>query len=299
MSRTLYCFIALLVATLPFAAHGAGGAKIQLSTVEYNDEKGGQLLAPQGVACIDNTLYVADSGNGRMLRYSFQDGVVKGGTELKAPQITYPVAAQGGSGGTLLVLDGKLHKIGRFDSNGTFTGFFEPSDVPAPAPIPRSFRVDSHGTVYLNDIAGGRIVILDPSGKFQRQIPFPAEASYIADLDVDSRGAITLLDGINARLFQAAKDVQQFTPLTQDLHDYLDFPVAITHDQQNRLFLIDQNGAALISLGPDGSFQGRQLNLGAKPGLLSYPTGLCISKNDDLFIADQGNNRFQHFKFLR
>jgi hypothetical protein len=294
-----YFLITLLVASLPFFAFGAGGAKVQLHTAHYEDEKGGQLLTPEGVACSDTTLYVADSGNGRLLRYSYKDGTVTGGTELKAPQLPYPVAAQAVAGGNLLVLDGKLHRLGRFGADGTFAGFLDPTEVPAPAVVPRSFRVDSQGHIYLNDAAGGRVVVLDAGGRFQRQIPFPAEAAHIADLDVDGRGAIALVDSINARVFQALKDAAQFTTLTPTLHDYLDFPVAISHDLQNRIYLIDQNGAALISLGPDGSFQGRQLNMGTKAGFLSYPSSLCISKGGDLFIADRGNNRFQHFRFLQ
>jgi hypothetical protein len=299
MPRVFYCLIVVAVASLPLSSFAAGGAKVQLSTAEYNDEKGGPLLTPEGVSCSDTTLYVADSGNGRVLRYSFQDGTVKGGAEIKSPQLPYPVAVQQTTGGTLLVLDGKLHRLGRVASDGAFTGFLDPQGVPAPAVVPRSFRVDSHGAIYLNDAVGARVVVLDPEGRFQRQIPFPKEAAHIADMDLDGRGAITLVDSINARVFQALKDAVQFTPLTPPLHDYLDFPVAISHDLQNRIYLIDQNGAALVSLGPDGSFQGRQLNFGAKAGFLSYPSGLCISRGDDVFIADRENNRFQHFRFLK
>jgi hypothetical protein len=221
MPRIRHCFIALLVVSLPFSALGAG-AKVQLHTTEYNDEKGGQLMAPEGVSCSDTTLYVSDSGNGRVVRYSFQDGTVKGGAELKAAQLPYPVAAQPVAGGGLLVLDGKLHRLGRLGTDGTFAGFLEPADVPAPAVAVRSFRVDTQGHVYLNDTAGGRVVILDATGRFLRQIPFPAEAAYIADLDVDSRGTVLLVDSVNARIFQAQKDATQFAPLTPSLHDYMD-----------------------------------------------------------------------------
>lgn len=298
MSRVFICLVTLTIASLPWSSFAAG-AKVQLHTTEYNDEKGGQLLTPEGVACNDTTLFVADSGNGRVLRYSFQDGTVKGGAELKSPQLPYPVSVQQIAGGGLLVLDGKLHRVGRLGADGAFAGFLDPQDVPAPAPIPRSFRVDAQGAIYLNDAAGRRVVVLDAAGRYQRQLPFPADAAHIADMDIDNRGAITLVDSINARVFQIQKEGTQFTPLTPTLHDYLDFPVAISHDLQNRIYLIDQNGAALVSLGPDGSFQGRQLNLGTKPSFLSYPSGLCISRGGDLFIADRDNNRFQHFRFLK
>ena len=49
------------------------------------------MKQPEGVACSDSPSFVvADTGNGRLLTYTFKEGVVEGGAEIKLPQLPYP-----------------------------------------------------------------------------------------------------------------------------------------------------------------------------------------------------------------
>ena len=71
--------------------------------------------------------------------------------------------------------------------------------------------------------------------------------------------------------------------------------LALAVDHLGRLFIVDENGGGIVILGPDGSFQGRQSNMGWKPGSLRYPSGLCVDTAGMMFVADRGNNRIQVF----
>jgi hypothetical protein len=70
-------------------------------------------------------------------------------------------------------------------------------------------------------------------------------------------------------------------------------------DNRGKLFVVDQNGNAVVRLGTDGSFQGRDLAIGWHDGAVYYPAQLCINKGGDVFLADRANNRVQIFALPR
>jgi len=84
------------------------------------------------------------------------------------------------------------------------------------------------------------------------------------------------------------------------MRDYMNFASYIaTSSSSGEIYLLDQDGGAVVVVGPDGSFQGRQLNLGWKAGQLYYPTQMCINKNGDVFISDRNNSRVQIFENIK
>ena len=216
--------------------------------------------------------------------------------EIKLPQLIYPIRLQYAPGGEILALDGKQRRIVRVAPDGSFSGYLEVKGVPGEgAVIPRSFRVDSAGSVYLLDIFGERVIQVDKTGNFQRQIPFPAGYGFCTDLAVDSRGGVILLDSVRAMLYSVARDGAAFAPLTKELHEYGSFPTTIALDSRGTIYLGDRNDGGIMVIGPDGSFQRRQLNIGQKNGFLLYPGQICFDSRDTLFVADTANNRVQLF----
>jgi hypothetical protein len=300
MPRSIPLYLLCLTVLLaPTALFGAESVRVVFSKTIMTDDKNGMLRTPAGVACGDKSLIVADTGNGRLLRYTLQEEGLKGGTEIKVDQLVYPVRVQIDSKEGILVLDGKLRRIARLSPEGAFLGYLEPQGVPAPALAVKSFKLDSHDNIYLLDVFGERVVVLDPAGKFLRQLPLPQNKGFISDLAVNAIGDILLVDSINARVFTAAGDAAAFTPLTESMHDYMKFPLFVTTDGKGNIYLVDQNGGAIVTLKGDGTFQGRQLDLGWKQGLLYYPEQICLTKNDELVIADRNNSRVQLFKVTR
>lgn len=293
----------LFMAVLLFPLHCLGAEAVKLKHVVsvYADEKGGSIKLPEGVACGDKSqVIVADTGNGRLLRYTLQDGGMKGGTELKVPQLSYPVRVQMNSKGEIFALDGKLRRIVRLTPDGAFAAYLEPQGIPEPAVFaPRSFKVDAGDNIYLLDILSNRVLVLDPAGKFLRQIPFPDKSGFFSDLAVNANGDVLIIDSVAAMVSVAAKGAVAFTPLTKEMHEYMDFPNYIMTDKRGMIYLVDQNGGGIITLGQDGSFQGRQLSMGWKEGLLYYPSQACMNVTGNFFIADRNNSRIQVFETAR
>lgn len=301
MTKSLMkAFIIITILLFSVTSYSAEAVKLRYITSIYYDSKGGGLKFPEGIACNEKSLIiVADTGNGRLLQYTFQDGAVKGGEDIKVPELSYPLRIQINSKGEIFALDGKQRRIVRLSPEGVFKGYIDPEGLPAPATfIPRSFKVDNAGNIYILDIFSARVLVLDSAGKYLRHIEFPENYGFPLDLAIDSKGNIFLLDSVNAMVFSAAKDSRGFSALTKSMKGYINFPTYMALDNRGIIYLADQNGSGIVIIGQDGSFQGRQLSFGWKEGLLRYPSQLCISGKGEVFIADRDNSRIQIFNMI-
>jgi sugar lactone lactonase YvrE len=294
------CLVSLIFIT-PVSSYSGEAVKLRPAISIYSDDQGSGLKNPEGVACGENSaLIVADTGNGRLLRYTYQDKKVNGGSEIVVPELTYPIRVQKSSKGDLYALDGKKRRIARISSGGEFKGYLDPKGVPGPASVvPRSLIIDENDTVYVLDVFSGRVLLLDPDGNYQKQINFPKKYGFISDLAVDSRGNIFLIDSVGARVFSAPKGSNSFTPLSESLKEVIKFPTGISVDRAGIIYLVDQNGGGIAVLGQDGSFLSFQSNKGWNEGLLNYPSQMCVSEEGSVFIADRDNSRVQIFTTIK
>jgi hypothetical protein len=294
-------FILLVVSLFPpLNTFSAETVKFKYLQSVYFDEKGGGLKQPEGVASGEKSLFViGDTGNDRLVRYTFQDRNLKGGSEIKIPQLSNPIRVQINSKGEIFALDGKKRRIVRLSPEGTFRNYVDPEGIPSPSPfVSKSFGIDRSDNIYLLDIFTGRVLVLNPEGKYQKQIPFPKEYGFFSDLSVDSKGNILLIDCVKATVFSAPKDSNSFSPLTKSLREYLDFATSIT-DRRGSVYIVDEDGGGIVILGADGTFVGRQLSKGWNEGLLYFPSQMYVNERGEIFIADRGNSRVQIFTLVK
>lgn len=302
-SGKIFVMIAVTLVSVLFLLIPFGGAAIKFKFITsiYSDDQGIALDQPEGVACDQNFLvFVADTGNGRLLQYAFKDGAMEVGTvEIKLDQLLYPIKTETNSRGEIYTLDRKQRSIIRLTPAGKFIGDLRPIGLPSPASyVPHSFHIDENDNIYILDILTQRVLILNPEGKYVRQIRFPEKYGPFSDLTVDFKGTVLLLDGVNGMVFSAAHNAAGFSPLTKSLKEYARFPASLTTDNRGRIYLVDRNGASIIILGQDGSFLSRQSGMGWKEGRLNYPAQMCINNKGEVFIADTNNSRVQIFEMV-
>jgi sugar lactone lactonase YvrE len=267
----------------------------------YTDENGGALKQPESVFCTPkNLLLVADSGNNRLLKYTYADKNLTGGSEIKVAQLTYPLKVQVNSKGEMYALDGRQRRIVRLTQDGQFKDYLTPVGIPSPEDFAiMSFTIDSDDHIYILDTFSKRVIHLNTEGSYQWHINFPPDFGFFTDLSVDSKGSVFIVDSVQARVYSAAKDAGTFTPLGESLKKYAQFPTGIAVDKQGIIYLLDHNYASVSMLSQNGSFLGQQLNLGWNEGLLYYPTKLYVNESGEVFIADRGNNRIQIFNVVK
>ncbi len=295
MTRLMIFCITLVFGILPHAELCAKDIKLWHRTSVYQDSKDGPLLHPEGVACeTDSNLIVADSGNGRLLRYRIEsESVLAGSGEIKLPQLKTPTKIQLGPNGEMYVLNRKPLQIVRLAVGGRFLSVVKPIGQPAMAV--KSFTVHPSGDLYVLDVAAKQVLVMTPGGTVRIKIDFPAGTDFLSDITTDSKGRVLAVDGVGGLVFVLDASGRSFAPITDSLKPYARYPSALTTDADGRIFLSDRNGSQILVLSAGGSFLGRLSGRGWKDGLLHYPSQLCISPSGKLSVADTLNNRVQVF----
>jgi hypothetical protein len=283
----------------------AGGARAQSLALKpevavYHDAKEANLKAPEGVACRDDgAVVVADTGNGRFLRFVWKDGILSAATELKVAQVTEPTDVQlDATGAGFLVLDRKEKRIARVDASGALAGWLDPKGLTKGSVIPVSFAAGADGTVVLLDGAANTVLVLDPDGTVRRKLPLPGDGAVFTAVAAGANGTVYAVDEVAARVWAAPKDTQAFKPFTEPLKGYMNFPAHLVTTTRG-LVVVDQNGSGLVLVGQDGSYLGRQLSMGWSAGFVYYPGQICVTGAGDVFVADRGNHRVQVFTASR
>jgi len=295
LKRAFAILAASLLLLGSIQSFGAEKRTIKWVASIYLDANGVGLKYPEGVACTDDYLIVADTGNRRLLRYSVQGESVTMEAEFPLAK-SYPIRVRVNSEGDLYFLDGRERRIEVMSAAGEAKGPLGYKSLPFSAEVvPRSFTIDRKDNIYLLDVSSRRVLVLEPDGQYLRHVPFPEESGFFTDLAVDRQGNLFLLDGVEATIYFAARDSEHFSALTKDMGAYVNFPTSMSIDDQGVIYVVDQYGSGLGLVGQDGSFLGRKLGLGWKEGGLYYPSQICVSQNGNMFIADRSNSRAQLF----
>jgi hypothetical protein len=295
------CFVAAALVLGHLRLTAAETARFRYLVSVYFDDKGVGLNLPEGVACDANgQVVVGDTGNDRLLRFTYRDKVVSGGSVIKPPQVSAPSRIHLNSKGEIYALDSRQRRIAHLGPQGEFRDVLAFDGVPAPSTVvPKDFAIDSADNIYVLDVFSARVLVLNAQEKFQRAVAVPGDTVFGADLAVDASGNLLLLDSIRRRLFSAAKDANSFAPLGGDLTESLaTLPTSMT-TSKGLIFVAEGSGSSIDGFGRDGSFLGRQLTMGWDEGSLNHPSQMCINDKDEAFVADRDNSRIQVFKLTR
>jgi hypothetical protein len=227
LTPTLIIFVVLLV--FPAICLGAYDVKFRHVLSIYSDSEGIGLKQPVGVACPNNgSVIVSDTGNGRLLRFTFQDNKIGSEVDIiKIPQLPFPLRVKTNTADEIFVLDGQHRRIVQLNPEGRFKDFIDPKGLPSPVGfIPRSFYIDRNDDIYILDILSERVIVLNPQSAYRRHIAFPKDYGFFSDVTVDFRGNILLVDSVTARVYAASKGSKVFQPFTDILKEYMRFPTS-------------------------------------------------------------------------
>ena len=290
---------ALILGYLPLKA--ATTARLEFLTAVYADDKGNGLQLPEGVACGPNGLVVVgDTGNDRLLRFTYRNQAVDKVVAVSIPQLTAPSRVQLSSTGEIYALDSRQRTIVHLGPDGQFKETLALDGVPPPATIvPKSFALDAADNLYVLDEFSGRVLVLNPQGRFQRALQFPAGTGFETDLAVDFEGNVLLFDAIERKIFSAAKGTGPFVQVGGDLSESVaTMPTAIMVSK-GLIFVAEGSGGIIDTFGRDGKFVAHLLRMGWEEGALRHPAQLCVNDKDEVVIADRDNSRVQLFRLTR
>jgi hypothetical protein len=295
------CGVAVLLAAGPAASPVAESARLRYLASAYADGAAVGLRLPEGVACgPDGQIVVGDTGNDRLLRFTYRDKVFTAGAEMRAPELSAPSRLHLGPNGEIYALDLTRRRVVELGPDGTFRRTLSVTGAPPPSTVVvKDFAVDAEGAIYVLDAFAARVLVLSAGAEFQRTLPLPEEAGFGSGLAVDAAGTIVLLDSTGRRVFAAPKPSAVFAPLGGRLDAILaTMPASITVSR-GLILLAEGPGSSIVGLSRDGSFVARQLTRGWREGALDQPSQLCVNDRDELFVADRDNSRVQVFQLTR
>jgi DNA-binding beta-propeller fold protein YncE len=159
----------------------------------------------------------------------------------------------------LYVVDTKKHKIFVFDKDGNVDFTIgENGTNPGYFNFPTNIAIDANGRLYVADSMNFRIQVLEMDGTY---------VSHFGE-NGDRLGDFYRLKGVgvdtNGNIYAVDASFQNFQ-------------------------VFNQQGNLLLYVGDGGS---------GAPGKFALPAGIHVDKNNQIFIADQYNQRIQMFEFL-
>lgn len=267
----------------------------------YLDNEGTGLRLPEGIACGPaGRLVVGDTGNDRLVFFTYQDKVITGGSTLQIPELSAPYRVRLNSQGDIFVLDSTRRRIVRLGPGGEFKGPLSFEGAPPPSTVvAKDFAIDAADNVYVLDVFSGRVLVIDATGAFERALPVPDDVRFSSHLTVDEAGGLLLMDSIGRRLFSAGKGDTAFTPVGPPLTVALATVPTFMTISMGMVYVLEGSGGTIVTLRRDGTFVARQLSPGWNEGELNQPSQMCINDRDEAFIADRDNSRIQVFQLLR
>ncbi len=168
------------------AIDGAGQMiqSIGAETVDTGDdparvgEDGGHFFGPRAVAVSDDAIYVSDTGNERIQKFTRDGAFVAawGGYGSAPEQLIEPVGIAIGPDGNIYVADSGNARISIFTPEGEPVAQWPVADWPPPLPggIPPSFQpylaFDAAGNLYATASNAGQGLLLDRSGSVTGRI---------------------------------------------------------------------------------------------------------------------------------
>lgn len=268
----------------------------------------GGLSAPRGIAVgPDESLYVADTGNSRILRYDQQGELIStlgsrtpdGQTSPAPGTFTEPWGIAVDTGGNVYVADTWNHRIQKFDANGKFLQAWgsagQASEGPGRLWGPRGIAISPDGKVYVTDTGNKRVVVFDAEGQFLTEFGSTGEGALDepVGIAVGADGEVYIADTWNLRVavFSPGGQFQSSWPVQGWLSDSLDNKPYLAVDGEGRIYVTDPEGYQVIAFTKTGEPLLAFGQYGAEEDAFGLPTGIAVGRDGTVWVSDTGNNR--------
>jgi DNA-binding beta-propeller fold protein YncE len=265
----------------------------------------GHLLAPRGIKVgPDGDIYVADSGNNRIQRFSADGEFVESWGGFTEP---WDVAVA--PDGTVYVADTWDHSIARLQmegaagtSWGTF-GQYGLEDAPGQGVFygPRGIAVDRAGTVYVADTGNKRIQVFDRDGTFLRQWGGAGVLEGYLDEPVG------ICFGRDSGVFVADTWNRRIQVFDQDGTFLREWPIHgwdtgfpeekpyLAVDSRGRVYATDPGHYRVLVFDSRGNYQLSFGKYGDDEASFELPSGIAVGPGGTIYVTDAKNGRVLAF----
>lgn len=300
--KFLFCilypvFYILFFTAISFSAEKGG---MRVVAVITGDEIMGKLKQPSGLFFdeIKKRLYIADSGNGRLVSF---DSEFKSLSELTDEDMALPISLVRNKEGNFFILDSGKGKIIFIDLEKKVVVVkpFPLSGVPPGKEqfVPGRMAIDTANRLYIIDKLNRRLIVVEQTGAFVREITVKDKGFFgFADVRVDDKGEIYAIDAIAGvvYIFDDKGSIVSRFGSRENKEDNFRFPTSLAVDKNGLIYITDQHAGRILVFDKKGVFQHAISRPGMKEGELSYPSYIFIDKEGRIYTID--GNRIQVFQ---
>jgi tripartite motif-containing protein 71 len=300
-------FLVLFVLFPPIEGKSGVPVSRKISTLNYSvvvteiigQPIGGAWLLPTSVAAIEDTLYVVDAGDNRIIELDTGgrlvttfDATVDDRLDLQQPM---SIATDGSQ---LYIADSLGADIVVLNPAGTVDRVLaleaRPGDM---TPRPIGVAIGKNGDVIVSDAENHRVLILDSEGHTVGSFGTGTREggsdglNVPAGLDVDADGNIYVVDTLNGRVVKLTPEgdfIRDFSSLA-DTAGSLARPKDVAVDGAGRIFVSDGLQAAIEVFSPEGDYLGvigrRNPDDATAGSIFEMPSGLLLD-GDRMYVVD-------------
>jgi tripartite motif-containing protein 71 len=264
----------------------------------------GVLSAPQSISIAPGgKVYVADTGNGRVQRFS-SAGVaeIEWGEYPGSGVPDVPTGIAVDSSDNVYMTKKATDQIQKFDVDGNLLAEFGGTgNTNGKLNDPGALAVGPDGNLYVADTTNQRIQKLDTSGGYLLQWGnFGTNDGQVADpagIAVSAGGNVYVADTGNNRIqeFSASGTFIRTWGVFGTEDGNFKTPKGITIDGSGNVWVADSGNNRIQKFSPTGTFLAKWGSSGSGDGGLSGPSDLAIDAEGTVWVVDKGHNRLQRF----
>lgn len=264
----------------------------------------GKFKYPYGVALGGGYVYVADTNNNRVQKFTTGGThVLSWGSRGSADgQFLSPRGVAVGSDGSVYVLDTSNNRVQKFDPNGVFLlswGGLGSGNGQLNTPF--GVTVDSSGYVYVADTENQRIQKFDANGvfvtKWGRSGTGKGQFNNPVGIAVDGSGNVFVSELFNHRVqrFSSAGVFETMWGGYGTAAGNFRQPYGLAVDGSGRVFVADKDNLRVQMFSPDGTLLGGWATENSSHANPNYPLGVAVAADGSVYVTDLYNHLVQVF----
>jgi DNA-binding beta-propeller fold protein YncE len=271
----------------------------------------GELNVPRNVAVApDGTLFVADSGNHRVVVYDADGNQLTSfgtfGAGLGEFNEPWGIAADDEY---VYVADTWNYRIQKFTHDGDFVSSFGIGGTMNDGAAnmdnvyfgPRAVALRGDNELIISDTGNHRLQVTDRDGNFIEEVgSVGAQLGQFNEpvgLAVGPNDAIYVADTWNRRIQSLTGDLVPFFDWRVDSwkSDSLENKPYVAVDSANQVYVTDPEGYRVLIFDAAGFYLGRFGRFGSEVNNFNIPNGIAVGPDDTVYVADAQNNRILKF----
>lgn len=255
------------------------------------DKGKGVLVQPSAIAVDgEGKIYITDAGTFNVKIYSSGGRFLKSFGKKGAGRdgFGYPYGIVVLKSGDIMVADTVNMNVRVFNKEGSY----KKTVLDGKSRIKPGAMTANNGEIYLADLAGNRIVVIDGQGKIRREVdPKTMPLSYPQGMAVDKNGRIWVADSGNF-MVKALSDKGEVEAVLREGDKGVPFTMVrgVAVDNLGRLAVTDVLARQVRFFSPERE-QLFTLDGAKTPSAFVYPSMLHIDASGKIYVADRGTGK--------